>query len=132
MMALTSPPPTCHCGGGSGRIVSGNAGCAAFTSCTCAGAAVRTISVSGFARSAAADSAEPSAEPLIASLPDGVTVAAEAPPPVLEAVAVRRRYRELSVAVHPDKCTHPDAEKARGCLPFEVEGLQGSWSSSSN
>ena len=39
--------------------------------------------------------------------PGGCADAAPAP----EAEAVRRRYRQLSVAVHPDKCTHPDAEK---------------------
>lgn len=34
----------------------------------------------------------------------------------LEGAAVRRRYRELSAVVHPDKCTHPDAEKVCGTM----------------
>ena len=29
----------------------------------------------------------------------------------LTAAVVRRRFRELSVLVHPDKCNHPDAEE---------------------
>ena len=29
----------------------------------------------------------------------------------LRPAAVRRRYRELSMAVHPDKCSHPLADK---------------------
>ena len=36
----------------------------------------------------------------------------------LEGAAVRRRYRELSALVHPDKCTHPDAEKVCGTTLF--------------
>ena len=40
----------------------------------------------------------------------------------LQPAAVRRRYRELSMAVHPDKCNHPLADKVHavpdlGCKP---------------
>ncbi|KAK9817100.1 hypothetical protein WJX72_009565 [[Myrmecia] bisecta] len=36
--------------------------------------------------------------------------------PAIPAAAVRRRFRELSVLVHPDKCTHASAEKAFAIL----------------
>ena len=43
---------------------------------------------------------EPSADPTV-----------EQREPTLQMAAVRRRFRELSMAVHPDKCTHPGAEQ---------------------
>ena len=36
----------------------------------------------------------------------------------LSRACVRRRYRELSVAVHPDKCSHEQAKEVCACLPF--------------